>query len=114
MSAEYLARRGVFDPRFLLRKRLERRIDELYPETYSALYALVSFTDKPYTEARRIDRETRCKIDRLLEIEGVEALLERGEMDPFIRQAFGESSATQNSEFPRESQGVAALPGPHR
>lgn len=88
----------VSDPRFHLRTRLERRIDELYPETYSALYSLISFTDKPYTEARRIDREARGKIDRLLEIEGVEELLDRGEMDPFIRQAFGTATDTHNRE----------------
>lgn len=94
----------VSDPRFHLRKRLERRIDELYPETYSALYALISFTDKPYIEARRIARETRGKIDRLLEIEGAEEMLERGEMDALIRQAFNEVTDTGTW---RETQGVA-------
>lgn len=95
----------VSDPRFLLRKRLERRIDELYPETYSALYSLISFTDLPYTEAHRIARETRGKIDRLLAIEGVETMLERGEMEPFIRQAFGAAAIARNVEYQRETQG---------
>ncbi|HEX9669301.1 MAG TPA: NAD(P)/FAD-dependent oxidoreductase [Thermoanaerobaculia bacterium] len=96
----------VRDPRFLLRTRLERRIDELYPETYSALYSLISFTTTPYTEARRIDREARGKIDRLLELEGVEAMLDRGEMDPFIWQAFGVASHARNKELRRQTQGV--------
>lgn len=74
--------------RFLLRKRLERRIDELYPQTYSSLYSLITFTDLPYTEARRLGAERQLAVDRLLEAERAEAMLESGEIDCLIHQAF--------------------------
>ena len=41
----------VGDHHFLLRKRIERRINELFPDRYIPLYNLVSFTNVPYVEA---------------------------------------------------------------
>ena len=58
------------DPHFLLRKRIERRINELFPDRYIPLYALISFTNVPYAEALRQDREQRALIDRVLAIPG--------------------------------------------
>jgi kynurenine 3-monooxygenase len=57
----------VGDPHFLLRKRIERRINELFPDVYIPLYNLISFTDVSYVEALRRDREQRTLIDRVLE-----------------------------------------------
>src|SRR6185436_16389794 len=37
----------VGDPEFLLRKRIERRINELFPNRYIPLYNLISFTNVP-------------------------------------------------------------------
>lgn len=58
----------VGDPGFLLRKEVERRINELFPERFAPLYSLVSFTTVPYLEALRRDREQRALVDRALEI----------------------------------------------
>jgi kynurenine 3-monooxygenase len=58
----------VGDPHFLLRKRIERRINELFPDRYIPLYNLVSFTNVPYVEALRRGREQRTLIDRVLEL----------------------------------------------
>ena len=57
----------VGDPHFLLRKRIERRINELFPDRYIPLYNLISFTCVSYVEALRRDREQRTVIDRVLE-----------------------------------------------
>jgi len=56
---------------FLLRKELERWVNDLYPDRYAPLYSLISFTNVPYAEARRQDREQRTLVDRLLKIPNV-------------------------------------------
>lgn len=81
------------EPWFLLRKRLERRIEELYPETYVSLYSLISFTDLPYAEARRLDGERRRLVDRLLAMDRAEEMLDSLAMDDHIHEAFGAGSA---------------------
>lgn len=57
----------VGDHHFLLRKRIERRINELFPDRYIPLYNLISFTCVSYVDALRRDREQRAVIDRVLE-----------------------------------------------
>ncbi len=56
----------VGDPGFLLRKRIERRINELFPERYIPLYNLISFTNVSYVDALKRDREQRTVTDRIL------------------------------------------------
>ena len=43
----------VADPRFLLQKKIEAKIHEQYPNTWLPLYSMVTFSDKPYSEALR-------------------------------------------------------------
>lgn len=60
---------------FLLRKELERWVNDLYPDRYAPLYSLISFTNVPYAESMRQDREQRTLVDRLLEIPDVRGKL---------------------------------------
>ena len=46
----------VGDPQFLLRKEIERRIQQQDPESAS-LYYNISFTSMPYSEAQRIEKK---------------------------------------------------------
>ncbi len=41
----------VAKPRFLLRKKIERKISEQYPDKWIPLYSMVTFTDLPYSYA---------------------------------------------------------------
>ncbi|QCR24131.1 NAD(P)/FAD-dependent oxidoreductase [Pontibacter sp. SGAir0037] len=41
----------VADPRFLLRKKIESKISEQYPDKWIPLYTMVTFTDLPYSYA---------------------------------------------------------------
>jgi kynurenine 3-monooxygenase len=75
----------VGDPGFLLRKKVERRINELFPERYMPLYSLVSFTNTTYVEALRQDRAQRHLIDRVLALPGIAERLDGEE----IREAIG-------------------------
>lgn len=61
----------VGSSQFLLRKELERWINALYPDRYAPLYSLISFTNVPYAEAMRRDREQRQLVDQLLAIPNV-------------------------------------------
>jgi kynurenine 3-monooxygenase len=74
----------VGDPRFLLRKKIERRINELFPERYMPLYSLVSFTNMTYVEALQRDRAQRHLVDRVLALPGIAERLENADD---IRQA---------------------------
>lgn len=41
----------VAKPRFLLRKKIERKISEQYPDKWTPLYSMVTFSDLPYSYA---------------------------------------------------------------
>jgi kynurenine 3-monooxygenase len=41
----------VADPRFLLRKKIEAKINQQYPDKWIPLYTMVTFTDLPYSYA---------------------------------------------------------------
>jgi kynurenine 3-monooxygenase len=81
----------VGDPDFLLRKRIERRINELFPDRYIPLYNLISFTNVPYTEALRRDREQRTLIDRMMEIPDIGERLEDEEIRDTVDRLMSET-----------------------
>lgn len=60
----------VGTPDFLLRKEVERKLNEAYPDKYKDLYSMITFTCMPYTEALRIDREQRAIVERIMSAEG--------------------------------------------
>ena len=78
----------VGDREFQLRKKVERRLNELYPDRYIPLYNLISFTCVNYVEALRREREQRTLLDRLMASPQVRERLERGEpeesLDPLL------------------------------
>jgi kynurenine 3-monooxygenase len=76
----------VADPRFLLRKTVERKLDELFPGRHKSLYAMVSFTSMTYVQAVRAAVEQEALVDRILEIEGLEERLAKGSADEAIRE----------------------------
>lgn len=68
------------DPQFLLRKQLEVRLGELFPEELASPYHIVSFSDRPYLEAHRTALLQERIIDGL--IGGVDQLIpESGPLD---------------------------------
>jgi kynurenine 3-monooxygenase len=81
----------VGDPDFLLRKRIERRINELFPDRYIPLYNLISFTNVSYTEALRRDREQRILIDRMMEVPEIGERLDEEEIRDTIDRLLNET-----------------------
>ncbi len=82
----------VGDPRFQQRKRIERRINELFPDRYTPLYSLISFTNVPYVEALRRDRAQRTLIDRMMAMPSILDRLESEEIRGVIGELVGEAS----------------------
>jgi kynurenine 3-monooxygenase len=44
-------RDSVSDPKFIIRKKIEAKLHELFPEEWIPLYTMVTFTDMRYSEA---------------------------------------------------------------
>ena len=44
------------DPRFLLQKRIERRLTDRHPDRWIPLYSMVTFSHLPYAEAMKLGR----------------------------------------------------------
>jgi kynurenine 3-monooxygenase len=74
----------VGTPGFLLRKEIERKINQVYPEKYKDLYSMITFTCMPYTEALRVDREQRTAVDQIMRVEGIERKLDSPEVEHVI------------------------------
>lgn len=74
------------DPKFLLRKALERKINQMFPDRYTPLYSMIAFTCMPYVEALRIDREQRSMIDYLMNTAAIETNWDSKEVENLITQ----------------------------
>jgi kynurenine 3-monooxygenase len=66
----------VADPDFLLRKKIEQKIHQLYPDQWIPLYSMVTFSDRPYSEAQQIGNVQRAIMDEVLKIPNIEATWE--------------------------------------
>jgi len=76
----------VGDPVFLLRKEIERKINQMHPDKYKDLYSMITFTSMPYTEALRTDREHRTIVDRIMSVVDVRDKLNSPEVESLINQ----------------------------
>ena len=75
----------VADPMFLLRKQLERRCHELYPEAFSPVYSLVTFSHLPYADALAEMRRQNALFDAAIAIPEIESRWQEPETDAQIR-----------------------------
>jgi kynurenine 3-monooxygenase len=57
-------------PERTLRDSLERKLNRMYRRQYLPLYSMVAFTDMPYAEAVRIDRDRQPLLERLTTVVG--------------------------------------------
>src|SRR5690606_37582500 len=60
------------DKSFLLRKKIEKRFSDKYPDLSQPLYSMVTFSsDKTYSEALQIGDEQKVIMDEVMQIENV-------------------------------------------
>jgi kynurenine 3-monooxygenase len=96
----------VGNPDFLLRKDIERRLDELYPGRFPSLYSMVSFTSMTYQESIALAREHEELVDRILQIHEIRERLKEGTVDALLSDFVQNSqigSPSASAEVPRSS-----------
>lgn len=62
----------VAEPKFLLRKKIEKMISEMYPDQYVPKYSMVSFTTIPYAEAMEAGKKQDAFFERIMALENIE------------------------------------------
>lgn len=71
-------------PDFLLRKKIETRFTEKFPEKWVPLYSRVTFSDKPYAEALAIGDQQRKIMDEVMKLENIEEKWDSKEVEDKI------------------------------
>ncbi|HZF12854.1 MAG TPA: NAD(P)/FAD-dependent oxidoreductase [Thermoanaerobaculia bacterium] len=74
------------DPRFLIRKAVERRLDEIYPGRFTSLYSLISFTGMSYVEALARTAKQEAIVDRILTVDDLAERFAQGTMDAVLHE----------------------------
>ncbi len=60
------------DPRFILRKKIEKRLHEKHPETWRPLYSMVTFSHEPYSKALEEGKKQASVMERVMERPDIE------------------------------------------
>ena len=64
------------DPKFLLQKEIEKKFTNLYPDKWTPLYSMVSFTNTPYAEAWEIGMKQEKLMQSIMNTPDIEEIWE--------------------------------------
>lgn len=78
-------RDSVADVSFLLQKKIEARINDLYPNKWMPLYSMVTFSHKPYAEALAKGKHQNKLMKEVLQIDGIEEKYQKENFKELIR-----------------------------
>ena len=73
------------DPSFLLQKEIEKKFANLYPDQWTPLYSMVSFTNISYSEAWKIGMKQEKLMQSIMSIPNIENIWESDEIMQKIR-----------------------------
>ena len=76
----------VADPKFILQKKIEKRLNELFPEQWLPLYPMVTFSDLRYSEALEIGRKQQQIMNKVMEYPGIEVAWENLDFESIVNQ----------------------------
>lgn len=76
----------VADPKFILQKKIEKRLHENYPDQWMPLYSMVTFSDLRYSEALAQGSKQQAIMDKLLNQEGIEGQWESLDLSQIISE----------------------------
>ncbi len=76
----------VADPKFILQKRIEKKLNELFPEKWLPLYSMVTFSDLRYSEALAIGKKQQAIMDKVMEYPGIEIAWENLDFESIVNQ----------------------------
>lgn len=74
------------DPSFLLRKKIEKKFAQKYPELWVPLYSRVTFSDKAYSDALNIGDYQRGIMDEVMRIPEIEKTWDSEEVELKIKE----------------------------
>ena len=72
------------DPSFILRKKIEKRFSEKYPDKWLPLYSRVTFSHRPYAEALALGDRQKAIMDEVMLIDGLSGKWDSPEVDDKI------------------------------
>ncbi len=84
----HVMRDYVADPKFLLQKKFERRIEQLYPNQYTPLYSQVSFTNILYSDALESGKKQDLFIKDIMVKNDIQKLIDDDNLDDLIHSLF--------------------------
>lgn len=76
----------VADPTFILRKKIESKINELYPDKWIPLYSMVTFSHLPYSDALKLGQKQDAIMERIMSVKNIEDNWDTKELKEKIRQ----------------------------
>src|SRR5690606_4230660 len=74
------------DEKFLLRKKIEKRFSEKYPQKWMPLYSRVTFSTDPYADALKQGDFQRAIMDEIMQMDGIEQIWDSEEVEHKILQ----------------------------
>jgi len=74
----------VADPEFLLRKDIEAKLHEKFPDKWIPLYSQVKFSDIPYTNALKEGEKQNMIMKKIMAIEGIDGKWDTPEIEKEI------------------------------
>jgi kynurenine 3-monooxygenase len=81
----------VADPEFLLRKKVEARIHQLYPKQWIPLYSMVTFHEEiRYSDAAKQGQQQKKIMDRVMSIPNIETIWSTSDFQPLLHQIMGD------------------------
>lgn len=72
------------DPKFLLRKKIEARFAEMYPDKWEPLYTRVTFSQRPYAEALAYGKKQAKIMDAIIQLPNIENIWDSEEVEQEI------------------------------
>ncbi len=76
----------VADDRFVLQKKIEKKISQWYGDRYLPLYSMVTFSHRPYAEAQAYGRAQDALMQKVLALDEIEQRWDHPETEPLIRR----------------------------
>lgn len=80
----YVMRDFVADPAFLLQKKIEKRMSELYPKQWIPLYSQVTFSDIRYSDALKQGMKQDAIMKKVMQREDIEQIWDSKELEETI------------------------------
>ncbi len=76
----------VADDRFVLQKKIERKLHALYGERYLPLYSMVTFSHLPYAEAKAFGDAQEALMQEILDLDGIGERWDSEAFEPELRR----------------------------